>query len=436
MQPSKFGILIFTAGILVAAMPAVIDPRAWPLWTVFGAVMLLLFGVDRALAASPKQISIDIETPELIYIGEPAELSATVRVPGKRRFVAEFLAEIGEPLSPVDPSLHEVPPQGLDLKVPLVARRRGTAKIATLWIRYRGPLGLVELTHRVPIDREISIVPNIMPTRRTALRCFNERSFMAGLKVERYRGAGSDFDSLREFVKGDDQRMINWRATARHRTILCRETRAERNHQVVLAVDTGYLMCEPLGNGIPKLDHAIASALLLSYVGLKTGDRVGLFTFDERVRIYAKPEGGTRHFHTLSKLTSSIEYTQSETNFTLGLTTLSQNLRRRSLIVVLTDFVDTITAELMLENLERINKKHVVLFVSLQDPHLVTLAQSEPSGILGLNRAVVSSNYLNERRGVLKRLQRLGVMTIDADASSVGPEMINTYLHVKRRELI
>jgi uncharacterized protein (DUF58 family) len=195
-------------------------------------------------------------------------------------------------------------------------------------------------------------------------------------------------------------------------------------------------MSEPLAGGIPKVDHAVTAALLLSYVGLRSGDRVGFFTFDSNVGRFIEPRAGAAHYRQLTTFTSEIEYSATETNFTLGLTALSERLKRRSLVVVLTDFVDTVTAELMVENLARLARTHIVVFVSLRDPRIQGLARRRPADILDLNRAVVAASYRKERDVVLRKLERLGLFTIDADPQKVQASLINRYLEIKRKELV
>jgi uncharacterized protein (DUF58 family) len=304
-----------------------------------------------------------------------------------------------------------------------------------VWLRWTGPLGLVRRTLRHRVKLDIPVVPNVRAVRHAALRFFAAREFLSGLKVERYVGDGSEFDSLREYSPGLDPRALNWKASARHRKLLCEEFRAERNHQVVLALDTGHLMGAPL-NGIPKLDHAINAGLLLSYVCLRTGDRVGWFTFDSQVRSYTEPDGGAGAFRRLQQQSHEIEYTDGETNFTLGLADLSARLKRRSLVVLLTDFVDTITAELMIENLARVSRRHLVLFVTLRDLALDEIAHERPISLDRLHRAVVAGDFVRERDLVLRRLVRLGVHTIDAPPQRVTTDLLNRYLDVKRRELV
>ena len=236
-------------------------------------------------------------------------------------------------------------------------------------------------------------------------------------------------------MPGLDPRAIDWKASARHRKLLCQEFRAERNHQVILALDTGHLMSEPLG-GIPKLDHAVNAGLLLAYFCLRTGDRVGLYGFDETVRCFGEPAGGMAAFPRLQRLTAELDYHRSETNFTLGLSDLSTRLRRRSLVILLTDFVDTISAELMVDNVQRLSRRHLVVFVTLRDPTLEAIAAAPPVTLEALHRAVVAGDFVREREVVLQRLRRLGVHCLDVPPARVSMHLVNRYLDIKRRELV
>jgi uncharacterized protein (DUF58 family) len=279
------------------------------------------------------------------------------------------------------------------------------------------------------------VVPNVRAVRAAALRFFSSKDFLAGLKIEHYVGDGSEFDALREYVPGLDHRAIDWKSSARHRKLLVQDFRAERNHQVVIAVDQGHLMSEPV-DGVPRLDHAINAGLLLGYFGLRTGDRVGLYGFDARMRSWSEPQGGIGSFVRLQAATAELAYSTSETNFTLGLAELSQRLKRRSLVILLTDFVDVVTAQLMVENLDRLARRHLVVFVTLRDPGLQRIAEGAPRTSLDLYRSVVAGDLVREREVVLRRLRRMGLFTIDADPGQVSVQLLNRYLDIKRREMI
>ena len=267
------------------------------------------------------------------------------------------------------------------------------------------------------------------------MRFANTQEFIAGAKVQQFVGDGSEFDALREYMPGLDHRAIDWKASARHLKLLVREFRAERNNQVYLAFDTGHLMSEPL-DGVPKLDHAINAGLMLAYVCLKSGDQVGVYGFGERVELFAKAQRGLQTMERIQQHTAALEYGTSETNFTLGLTELLVRLRRRSLIIVFTDFVDTVTAELMLDNMSRLSRRHLVLFVSFRDGQLEALAASPPQTLVKLHQSVVAAGFEDERETVLLQLARLGVLNVEARVGEVTSRLINRYLEIKRREMV
>jgi uncharacterized protein (DUF58 family) len=194
-------------------------------------------------------------------------------------------------------------------------------------------------------------------------------------------------------------------------------------------------MADPLGP-LPRLDHAVTSALLLAYVSLRLGDRVGLYGFDRAARVWAEPQGGMGAFPRLKALSAQLDYSTAETNFTLGLTDLSTRLRRRSLVVVFTEFVDTVTAELMVENLSRLARRQLVLFVALRDPALDEAALARPRRLGDVYRSVVASDFVRERERVIARLRRFGVQCVDAAPGEVSARLVNRYLDIKRRELV
>jgi uncharacterized protein (DUF58 family) len=217
--------------------------------------------------------------------------------------------------------------------------------------------------------------------------------------------------------------------------LIGREYRTERNHHVLLAIDTGRLMSAPSA-GLPRLDRAINAALLLGFVSLRMGDRVGLFAFDSRPRLASGLVAGSQAFPLLQKVASSIDYSTEETNFTLGLTALSGRLDRRALVVVFTDFADATSAELMIENVTRLMRTHLVLFVVFRDEELEGLAAREPQTPDDVSRAVIAERMLKQREAVTTRLRRLGAQIVDAPAEALGSALLNGYLDVKRRDLV
>jgi uncharacterized protein (DUF58 family) len=436
IHPTPRAIVLALAGFPVALLPALVHPRAVGPWLALLVLGALALGLDALLALAPARLAVEVEPPGTLAVGQEGRLAVRLRAGRRAPRWVEVRCELAPEFDPPPPS--RIPLDGAgrgELAVPLVARRRGELAIDELWLRWTGPLGLAARMKRVHAGRTVVVVPDLRPVRAAAFRYFGAHELEAGIQVERFVGDGSEFDALREFVPGLDPRAIDWKASARHRKLLSRDFRAERNHQVVLAVDSGHLMSEPLA-GVTRLDHAVSAALLLGYVSLRVGDRVGLFGFDEAPRAWAEPQGGLAAFRRLQAVSSRLAGSTAETNFTLGLAELSSRLRRRSLVVVFTEFVDTVTAELMVESLARLARRQLVVFVALRDPALERAALARPARLGDVFRSVVSADLVRERDRVLARLRRVGVLCVDAVPAAVSAELVSRYLEVKRREMV
>ena len=435
IRPTARAVALFAAGIPLAFAILLSDAASWPyaLAYLFLAVFALL--LDAAVSLAPGRLNVQVNLPPQLHIGEAGELLVRLTAHSHQRPEIELLCDVGHNLDQPPRLLAPLNADGEALLAfPLLPRRRGKARVEQLWLRWRGPLGLAYRLRIVPLEAEMPISPNVGAVRQTAVQ-FADPTALYGVKPQFQQGEGSEFEALREYVPGLDPRAIDWKHSARHMSLVCKEFRSERNHQIVLAFDTGHLMSEPL-DGIAKLDHAVNAGLQLGYVSLRAGDRIGLYGFDSQVRVTSQPVGGVASFWRLQRAASELAYGQDETNFTLGLSSLAARLDRRSLIILQTEFVDTITAELMLENVERLSGRHLVLFVCLRDPLLADTVDAAPATLNSLARSVIADEFLRERRVVLERLRRLGVHCLDVRADRIGPALINRYLEIKRRELI
>jgi uncharacterized protein (DUF58 family) len=435
IQPTPRALLVLLAGIPLAIAPAVISPGLWVPWAAALGAFSVVLGLDALLAAHPRAIAAQAEIPDTIGMGAPRSMTVHFRAARSLPRI-EVLAHL-DPLFEPQPLRSAIPQSrtAARLDIHLVPLRRGTHRVHEVQSRWCGPLGLARRVARLPLDREVRVVPDIHQVRNAALRFFGTREFLTGSKSVDYLGEGSEFDSLREYLPGLNHRAIDWKASARHTKLLVRDYRAERNHQVVLAFDSGHLMAEPL-EGVPRIDHAINAGLLLGYVILRSGDRVGLFAFDSKVRRFTQPRSGVATVSHLLAESSTLDYSTEESNFTLGLSDLSRRLRRRTLIVLFTDFVDTVTAELMIDNLGRLARRHLVVFIAFEDLLASSLADSRPRDMMSLNRAVVAREIQRERSRVISRLRRLGVHCLVARPEQVSADLVNRYLDIKRRELV
>jgi len=433
--PTRRLIVLLATGLITALLPVLIDDRLWPLWIAHCGLVAAAGLIDAALSPSGRQIRLELELPGAMLVGEDHEAVLTCSARYGRTRSAAARLDCSRELEAPETIPIELGHEPAQVHIPLRASRRGRVAIVGLWIRYSGPLGLWQRTLVDRTVRAMPVRPSITAVRSMALRFSLPAEHTIGLRIERFAGAGSEFHSMREYVPGMDSRFIDWKASARHATLLCREHRAERNHHIVFAIDTGRIMSEEL-SGLPRLDSAIHAALMLSFISLRSGDRISLFPFDAAPGRLSPPHRGIGSFQSLLDLSTQLRYTTAETNFTLGLTQLLTQLRRRALVVVLTDFVDSVTAELMVENLLQATRRHLVIFAAIRNPLFDELESAEPTTLGNVHRSVIAASLARDRELVIRRLSRAGVLCADVLPSALGPSLVNRYLEIKRREMI
>ena len=429
IYPSGRAAILAAASALPAIAIAVLLPDYWYAGLAAVLVVLGLTLADALATPGSKALGVMLEAPRAAFVGQEITLDVAASAGRAPRF--ETAVEHDTRLMPTGPERRTIT-GGASL--PFTAVRRGSAVIDALWLRWPGIFGLVWRQKRVELDCRIAVLPDVCPARTEALRLFR-RDASIGEIVQVDMGAGGEFQALAEFRQGMDRRAIDWKASARHGGLIAKEYRTERNNDIVFAVDAGRLMCEPV-DGIPRIDRAISAALTAAFVALKLGDKVSLFGFDARPRISSGAVSGVASFATFQGLAAELDYSNEETNFTLALTTLGSQLKRRSLVLVFTDFADPTSAELMLKTVGRLAERHLVLFVLMHDVELEAMADGVPEHSADVSRAVIAASMLRERKIVIARLQRLGVHIVEAHHERIGTELVNAYLGLKRRNLL
>jgi uncharacterized protein (DUF58 family) len=429
IYPSGRAAILAAASAIPAIAVAVLIPAYWYAGLIVVLLVLALTAADALGTPGVGALTASLEAPRAAYVGQDVTLDVAARIGSGRRF--EVAVEHDARLVPTVSERRAFDDAGT---LGFTAVRRGSAVIDALWLRWPGLFGLVWRQKRVELDRKIAVLPDVRPVRAEALRLFR-RDASIGEIVQVDTGAGGEFQALAEFRQGMDRRAIDWKASARHGGLIAKEYRTERNNEIVFAIDAGRLMCEPV-DGIPRIDRAISAALTAAFVALKLGDKVSLFGFDSRPRISSGSVSGVASFATFQGLAAELDYSTEETNFTLALTTLGSQLKRRSLVLVFTDFADPTSAELMLKTVGRLAERHLVLFALMHDVELEAMANAVPEHSADVSRAVIAASMLRERKIVVARLQRLGVHIVEAHHDRIGTELVNAYLGLKRKNLL
>ena len=437
MRPTPRAVVLFALSVPLSLLIVTSWPGRWYFSLYFPGVVLAIILADLTMTLPRRRLAMEPTVPRRLYIGQDGavDLALSRKGGGRPVTITAILEMDGVADEPVAVSGSIGGGRGtLEIALPVVPRRRGQLAVEAVWLRWFGPLGLVEVRDRRPLTSRIDVVPNVHGIHEAAIQFFSQDAFF-GIKSQRLHGEGAEFDKLCEYSQGMDSRFIDWKRSAHHRKLLCKEFRQERNHQIVLGFDTGHLMLEPI-DGVPKLDHAIRAGLVLGWISLYGGDLVGACGFDARFRNFIQPGRGMPYFTQVQRFAASLDYRTEETNYTLGLAELNTRLKRRALVVLFSEFVDTVSAELLTENLQLMTRKHVVVFVTMRDPMLNRLRETSPDDFSQAAEAVIADDFLRERSIVLERVARLGVHCLDVPAQGVSTALLNRYLLIKQRGLL
>jgi uncharacterized protein (DUF58 family) len=436
MMPTARAAFLFAGGVPIALILVAAAPDLWSLSIDFSMLVLMAFAADALMAFPPRRLVLAAKPPARLFVGQSGALAVEL-APARYLRTTHFEVRLEQrgALRETAAERLEVPPGSpAAVSIALTARQRGRVFVDAVWVRWNGPLSLARFVRRIPVEAAIDVVSDVRGVQNAVLQFF-ARDAIFGVKVQRQRGDGSEFDALREYTPGLDPRRVDWKRSARHHKLLCKEFDTERNHHIILAFDTGYLMREPI-NKVARLDHAINAGLVLAWIALRGGDLVGVYAFDAVVRSYQAPARGLSRFTHVQRATAELDYNGEETNYTLGLAELSVRLKRRALIILFTEFVDTITAELLIESLERAHNRHVVVLVTLRDNDLQHTIDAEPNSFEAVAESVIAQDIQRDRSVVFERLERMGLHCLDATTANLTVALIVRYLMIKQRGLI
>ena len=433
IYPSGRAVWAAAAGAIPAFLIALALPHVWYLGLLWICALLAFVAVDAAAGRGRASLSATLTAPPHVGVGGRFTLHIAAGLAARTR---RLQARVGhdQRLAPVNGTGGTLPANGGTLDLEFDAVRRGIASFDRLWLRWQGPFGLIWNQAMLPVDRKIAVLPDVSRARDEAITLL-QRSALADGHAQKRAGQGREFEALKDYQPGMGRRMIDWKRSARHGKLLAREFRIEENNNIVLAIDSGRLMCEPV-EGVPKVDRAVTAALLSAFIALKGGDLVSLVSFDARPRVSSGAVRGSPSFTIIQKRAAEIDYSTEETNFPLALTTLAAKLDRRSLVIVFTDFIDPISAELMLRTVGRLTERHLVLFMLMKDVELETLADMTPTAPEDVARAVSAGDLLRQRQVVIGRLRLLGAHVIEADHQRLGPALVERYIQLKEENLL
>ena len=396
-------------------------------------VDLLIVGLvvlDVVLAGSVQALEFSRSGPRGARLGQPVPLVLTVSNNGSRA-VRATIRDAWPPSAGARPRAHRVTvPAGERrfLEATLYPTRRGDREPFRITVRSLGPLGLAGRQGRHHCPWRVRVLPPFHSRRHlpTALARLRE---VEGQVAIRGGGAGSEFDSLRDYVIGDDVRNIDWRGTARRGAVVVKTFRPERDRRVVCVLDTARTSAGRVGDA-PRLDHALDAALLLTAVALRAGDRVGVVAHDSEARLVLPESSEGDLLSRMSEAMATLEPALVEADHEGIVSTVLRTTRRRALVVIFTELVPAVIEESLLPALPALTARHTVLVAALRDPRLAELAAGRGDA-RAVYAAASAEQTLLRRRQLTEELRNRGVEVVDAAPDRYAPAVTDAYLTLK-----
>lgn len=419
-----------------------ITPAA--MWAA-GAYLLAVVGmalVDLALSPRPGDFRLARENESKLSLGADNLIRITVRrlgAPGAEGVGARPVKFVLRDEPPVEYIASRMfiegviaPGEELSLEYTVKPLRRGDYTFGGCYLRYVCVLGLIMRQHKYPLDAPVKVYPNLLEVRKYELLARRDQLFEIGLKNARRLGEGTEFERLRDYERDDDYRRINWPATARLHRPITTDYQPERSQSVIIMLDAGRLMTAPLGP-LSKLDYAINTTLLLAYVAILRGDRVGLLTFADTVTGYWEPDKGRRQFLAILEALYKVQPQQVEPDYMKAGAFISTQRSKRSLVVLFTDIIDKRQSDALLRGFGRLAPRHLPMAVTMADNEVLNMARQDPTDPQQMYEKIVAQDLLDDRASALDALQRRGALTIDVPADKLTPAVVNKYLELKAR---
>jgi uncharacterized protein (DUF58 family) len=443
--PFAFGPRFFVALLLglVWMVPAWWTARFVVVMFLWDALAIVAFVVDWLRLPAPSQLEARRIWTSALSFARPALVEIEIQNQGRPPVFVFWTDE-------TPAALRDEPPEaelavGIASPVrrsyPVLPRLRGDVGLGRLFVRYRSGLQFAERRAVADLSQTVRVLPDLEQARRFALYLIRSRQVEMEKRRRRQRGAGREFEALREYRQEDDMRDICWPATARRHQLITRTYQMERSQTVWIVLDTGRLLraqVEDAQRGFrsSKLDYAVDAALSLAQVASQHGDRVGLLAYGRSVQRQVGIGRGPLHVRTIMDALTQVRPEVSEADHALAARALLHTQSRRSLIIWITDFAETPTTPEVIDYAGQMSGRHLVVFAAISQADLLAMGQSIPQSEDEMFRHAAALEIIERRDLLLRRLRQNGVLAFDLTPGALAESLVNQYLEIKDRALL
>jgi uncharacterized protein (DUF58 family) len=386
----------------------------------------------------PEEFTTSREFDRRFAIGDPTTVGVRIENASERSFHIKVKDEY-----PAEMTLNEPREAEFTVDAQTVAEfsysvtptRRGRYDFGRTVVRYLSRLGLVWCQAELGEAQSVKVYPNMRRAREIELKALGARSFLAIQRRAIRRGEGREFESMRDYVRGDELRHISWTATARRSKLTTRQYQIERDQTVIIALDAGRLMTGRIGTET-KFDTAIHASLALMSACARAGDNCGLVVFGRRVAKYLPPKRGVEHIDSVLEALHDLEPEMIEPSYARGFQFIASNLKKRSFVVILTDLIDKDSSKELINSLKLLRPRHLPLVVTIGDRDLNAAVSHSPKDLKDVYTQSAAEEIIHQRESALKLVETLGGLALDVTTQTLAPRLLETYLRVKERGML
>ncbi len=431
MLPTHFTVWLFLGTLLLVPLGVFFPPARWLLLSFDGSLVLLLL-LDALLAHRQPPLRVRRERAAWLSLGAENEIVLVLENVGNRPVRVIVRDESPAPFR-AEPDLLEAFIPGHGTVRPayrLLPTARGDFTFGNVYLRCRGPLGLVWIDRVVEAGETVPVYPNLLEVRRyeALLRAALVRA--GGYRSRKLLGGGREFSHFRDYTVDDDYRAVNWKATARRSKPVTTVYESEHSQDILFCLDVGRMMAARVG-ALTKLDHAINAVLMLTHVSQAFQDNLGLLVFSHTVHRYLPPaKGRAQHAHFLQAL-YSVQPELCYVNYREAFTHLIAEHPKRALVMIFTDLLDSVVSQEFRDSLRLLRQFHLPLTLAVADVPLQELAARTPQTTTELYNILVARDLLHQRAEMLRGLERQGVMVLDTVPERLTVDAVNRYLAIK-----
>ena len=408
-----------------------------PMAIALAAALATATLADAVIGALAPELRVARKAPEHFALAVATDIAYTIENRSSREVRVGIVETPARTLRyDTDELIATVPPASRSTVArPVTPIARGADELGTLYVWYENQLGLLRRRLRVPSPAAVRVYPDLAAVERYGKLHLRNTTIEAGLRRMKLRGAGTEFESLREWSDGDAFGSIDWKATARRGKLMVAQHEVERSQSVMLLLDCGRLMTART-DGRRKLDYAVQAALSLATIAGLASDRVGLVAFAHDILAAVAPRSTKSSIASLAGELYDLEPRFEESNYPRAFAYLRHHLHKRSLIVFLTDVIDPLAQAALMAEVGSLARRHLLVCVFMNDAAVSDALAVEPRDVGDAYRANVAVELANERRTAKTVLERTGALVIDVPAKKLSTALIDEYLRVKRRGLL